>query len=333
MALAFLRRTWCLGVAFLGVGLVAASAFGQPATPAKPGEPKEITLECQDLLQMKCMWYPGNKGKETVPIVILHGYKGSGDDVKGLALALQAQGHAVLVPDLRGHGKSTKIKRPNLKAEEVDVAKFKNNDFLQIAVRLTRETIPDLEYVKSYIKDRNNAEELNMEKLCVIGVGEMGCTLAVKWAITDWSWQTLATGKQGKDVRAIALISPEGNWKGLNLIRDLDDAEVNRLSYLVMAGRSSATHKADADRIVNKLKLTHPDPPKDEVREKQDLFQFQFESALQGAKLLALTPLYMDKAAQDKKQTTDINQLIAGFIQLRLVSKDYPWAPRKNALQ
>ncbi len=59
----------------------------------------------------------------------------------------------------------------------------------------------DLEACKSFLMDKNNAGELNINKLCVVGV-EMGAVVAVDWAAWDWHWPRLATGKQGQDVKA-----------------------------------------------------------------------------------------------------------------------------------
>ena len=73
-------------------------------------EPENITLETKDLLLLKCTWYAGWKGKKSVPILMLHGAGGNRNDYAPLAEYLQKQGHAVLVPDLRGHGGSTKFK-------------------------------------------------------------------------------------------------------------------------------------------------------------------------------------------------------------------------------
>ena len=67
-------------------------------------------LQTSDGLELTLTYYRGTKGKQTIPVVLLHGWKQSRNDYKDLAPALQAQGYAVIVPDLRGHGESTHLK-------------------------------------------------------------------------------------------------------------------------------------------------------------------------------------------------------------------------------
>jgi len=71
---------------------------------------KILNFLTDDGLRLTLTYYPGTKGKETVPIVLLHMWKQSRVDYKDLALFLQSKGHAVIVPDLRGHGQSTRSK-------------------------------------------------------------------------------------------------------------------------------------------------------------------------------------------------------------------------------
>ena len=91
----------------------AAPAKDQPAESEKEKkipEPKEVELQTEDGLKLMATYYPGIRGKETIPVVLLHMWKQSRNDYKDLAPVLQAIGCAVVVPDLRGHGDSTHLK-------------------------------------------------------------------------------------------------------------------------------------------------------------------------------------------------------------------------------
>src|SRR6185503_1575953 len=142
--------------------------------------------------------------KEVVPVVLLHMAKGGGADWKPLAEALQRAGHAVIVPDLRGHGKSTELKRGG-QTLAIDQATMRPGDFAAMVTQ-------DMERIKKLIIEENNEGRLNLRKLCVVGA-EMGAAVAINWAAMDWSWPRLATGPQGQDVNGLVLISPVWNYK------------------------------------------------------------------------------------------------------------------------
>ena len=73
-------------------------------------QPEDITLTTEDGVKLAVTYYAGTKGKDSIPVILLHGYGflESRKDYAGLAPYLQDElGCAVIVPDLRGHGDST----------------------------------------------------------------------------------------------------------------------------------------------------------------------------------------------------------------------------------
>ena len=85
------------------------------AADEKVPEPEVPELTTKDELQLKATYFPGTKGQESIPVIIIHGLgpksnrKEYDDKDSGLASFLQKSlGCAVIVPDLRGHGESTK---------------------------------------------------------------------------------------------------------------------------------------------------------------------------------------------------------------------------------
>ena len=75
--------------------------------------PKRISLTTKDQVLLSCVFYAGTNDDQTVPIILVHGWGGVGGEFSGLAEFLQVNfGHAVIVPDLRGHGASVRRTTP-----------------------------------------------------------------------------------------------------------------------------------------------------------------------------------------------------------------------------
>lgn len=304
---------WLLGVALAAAqapqtkpGPAAASADGKAAPPKIP-PPEEVVLTARDNLELDATFYGSFKGREAVPVVLLHTFKGSRADFGELALSLQSLGHAVIVPDLRGHGTSKKrgaTRQPDNPNP--------SREFFTLMVT------NDMEAVKAFLMTKNNAGELNIEKLCVIGA-EMGATIAMNWAYYDWSQPALLGGKQGQDVKALVLISPEFAFRGLSLKQAGSDEQIRkRLSILILVGKSKTKALQEAERVYGLFKFYHPDPSTLEKRaEEQDLFFGRLDTTLQGTQMLTAKGL-------------NVGASIAQFIKLRLESKSFPWKERKT---
>ena len=138
--MAKLRRWAIAPAAAAAMALLGFAAWAQEppkAEPAKPAAkekekekilpPEKVTLNAPDMT-LTATYFPGPKGKDSVPVVLLHMFKRNRNDYDALAKYLQSQGHAVLVPDLRGHGDST-TKTIAGTSETLDPQKFTKTDY------------------------------------------------------------------------------------------------------------------------------------------------------------------------------------------------------------
>jgi len=303
----------------------AAAKSSGPASPQKAGnsklaQPEEVTLETKDGLSIKATFYPGTekdkKNKDTIPIIMLHGLEGQRGDYHALATYLQSLGHASLVPDLRGHGQSKVQKRPDGSTVTLE------------AEKINRVGLEDMLYdvlaCKKHLMDRNNAGELNIEELCVIGA-EFGCILAVRYAAYDWSLPDLPAYKQGKDVKAMVLLSPPPSGvKGVTMREALGVPAVqSMISIMFVAGTKDSKSSNEAKKIYGSLQSHHPKVSDDDDKkrlEAKELFLIQPETNLSGTELLG--------------RGTGVPENVGRFIELRLLNRkgEFPWAERKNPL-
>ena len=293
--------------------------------PFKIPEPEAIVLPTADGVELHATFFPGTMGEKSIPVIMLHSSKGDRREFEELARFLQAPpanapgatpetpvglGCAVIVPDLRGFGEST---RAGGGAVTLSPSSMRPADYAMMYKA-------DVETVKSELIKLNNARKLNIEKLCVVGT-EMGAVVALNWAAVDWSWPVLSRGKQGQDVKALVLISPGWGFKGVRIVEALAHPNVRAdLSVLIVVGKGNSKAFAEAKRLKGAFDKYHPEPPQEEMLQKKDLYFDTPNTSLQGAKLLA-------------EKSFEVQQHIATFIELRVGKKPFPWAERVNPLE
>ena len=277
----------------------APETAGAAAMPAA----EELALETSDGLNLSAWYYAVSEDAAPLATVILvHDLDGSHKSVEPLALALQKLGCAVVAPDLRGHGASTIRTMANGREEKIDPKTFKKSDLELIAaamggsVRDQSAIRGDIEAVRNFVKEKSDAGELDIDRLCVVGSGT-GATLAALWTAADWAWPPIASGPQGQQVRALVLISPIWATKGLSISPALSaDVLKRQLPIMVLAGKDDR----DATRLVEQLKKQRPkewfeqragqQPAKAKDLEKvadATIFFMQADSTLSGDKLAA----------------------------------------------
>ena len=117
-----------------------------------------------------------------------------------------------------------------------------------------------MEAVRRFLVEKNDLGELNLNKLCLVGVG-LGATVAVNWAARDWSVPPLLVGKQGQDVKALVLVSPQWKYRGIMLQQALRVAALKKgASWMLIYGEQDSDQASDIRRIYRQLERFHPEP-------------------------------------------------------------------------
>ncbi len=311
-------RCWALASTALLVvvlGVSSRQAYGQAAQDEEEiPPPQDLWLETpRDAVELAVTYYPPiEPGKDVVPVVLLHPYKGSRRDYVELAGALQRAGHAVVLPDLRGHGRSTtsaRLPRP------LDADRLRPDDFRQMV-------LDDMEAVNRFLWERNNEGVLNVNRLCLVGA-EMGASIALLYAARDWSIADYGALQLGRFVKGLVLISPEWSFKGLPLQHAMRHPAIrNEISMLIAVGGRRPAAVRDAGRIHGMIRPHRPEPSRERAAEERDLFYAELDTALQGTDILG--------------QGLKLEQFVAQFINLRLVrarGREFEWRERRRPHQ
>ena len=302
---------WFVLAVFVVATASLSTASAQRSSRALPTE--ELKLTTKDGVKLAATYYPSNQGKEAVPIVMLHDFKESRTVFNSLAESLQMPGQggqslAVITVDLRGHGESTVQVSGDGRTRELEASRLRTGDY----VAMYRQ---DMEAVRRFLVEENDAGELNLNSLCLLGAG-MGANVATYWAAADWSAPRLATLKQGQDVKALILASPEWSFNGLPLLRPLRQPGVRQeISFFIVYGDQAPRAKKDAKTVHKNLLKYHPEPPRDKAKELKDLFVINLPTKLQGTTLLTSREFRMLPA-------------LSMFIDARLTQKHFEWVSR-----
>lgn len=305
--------------------ILPLDGLAQAPRAGRPQPPENYSLTTKDGVQLAITYYPSTAGAQAVPVILLHDLNETRAVFDPLAQMLQnpprdlaedlppgpgpVLPRAVVTVDLRGHGQSKTGFDADGAAVELDASRFRLEDFQDMVLY-------DLEAVRAFLVERNDAGVLNLNKLCVVGAG-MGANVALTFAARDWAIPSLVARKQSQDVKALVLLSPRRNFNGLSSIEPLKFPPVQqRLSVFLAYGAGDPKVAKDCETMVKTFSRYHPDPPKEQIAEK-DFFVFAPQTRRQGSELLT-SPEF------------DLAQKIAEFIEMRLGRRDYPHFVRKG---
>lgn len=332
------RRRWMLVFPLLAVVIALAplpagqSWLAAQDTPELP-TPITETLLTKDSVPIHITYYRSTLGKDAGVIVLLHMKDGNRFVWQnGLAERLQSAGYAVITVDLRGHGESRGAGPGALPSGNVNQDDSKKGDSKRpkkVTTRPTeaRELKPidyeamvalDMEAVKKFIFEEHQKENLNMNKTGFIGA-EMGASVAAYAALADWLKEPHADGlgpartPRGQDVRAIALLSPQGNFPGLPLgkvVGNLRNPLFNVAVY-VGVGKEDPKDKGQARKIFDQFAA----PPNSDKR----MYFEEFKASLHGTQLLG-------------KPNINVELRLLAFFDKHLKKFESNWIDRRSRL-
>jgi pimeloyl-ACP methyl ester carboxylesterase len=286
------------------------------------GAAEAVPVVTKDGVQLQLTYFPSviRKGtpeaRQVTPVVLLHDHKETRAVFNMLAEKLTSSDDsrakqppfAVVVVDLRGHGESTVQTLPDGSQFDLDAARL-DKPALQAMAGY------DMEAVRSFLVQKNDEGELNINKLSIVGAG-MGASVAVNWALQDWIAPPLAIGKQGQDVKALVLISPRWSYNGLSFQAPLRFRPLKEnVAWMLMYGAEDEKVKADAERIQKQLERFHPKLADPAAQAKSPLQVIAFPSKLQGGTLLTRLGPQMEPKIID-------------FLVSQVAKKQQPWTSR-----
>ncbi|MCA9261634.1 MAG: alpha/beta fold hydrolase [Planctomycetales bacterium] len=300
------------------LALLGSSASAQSTAAGRQAPPEDFTVVAKDGVELGATYFPSDEGRDATCIVLLHDYNESrvryrnlANDLRDpVAANLPGKGQrAVVTIDLRGHGQSKAAYDASGDAYEIDATRFRAFDYEDMVIF-------DLEAVRAFLVRENDAGRLNLNRLCVVGVG-MGANVALAWTELDWRTPDLPMRKQSRDVKAVALVSPRWKYEGLAAVRTLQYPPIQRnLSVMLAYGKDDPKAAEDGRRMFELLGRSRPDAAEDAPGIPQGLYQYALDTKLQGGELAA-------------RPGFDLAHRISAFIDANVDQRAIPYFKRK----
>lgn len=311
-------------------GLLAPEAIAQDTRVAKkdPTDPVTVELTTADGVLLSGTYYRADKAGKDTPIVVMLADEGDSPAVfDRLALSFQFAVQdesqttmSVLAIGLRGQGDSTRVRGPDGEVTDRRGAKLTPADATAMAKL-------DMEAVRGFLVDKNDAGELNLNRLAYLGVG-LGALIATNAAALDWDVDILPRGKQGRDVKALVLVSPPWRQLGLDMLSPLRHPSLqSEIGLLFTYGGQDKKTKSNVERLLRQL------PKADQKQDEEERLQ---ETEAEDAPP-AGPPRVIDAPGRSKLQGSDWlkqagrggERMILGFLEEHLVKPNHPWIRRR----
>ncbi|MGE3314249.1 MAG: alpha/beta hydrolase [Planctomycetaceae bacterium] len=234
-------------------GTEPRSLCAQGADPKKVAVESVKKLPTSDGWQIEITYYGSTLGANAPVVLLMHSLGGNRkvwEGAQGFAKRLQREGYAVVTVDLRKHGQSVNPSEANAS----DSSNLKVVDY-------HRMIDTDLEAVKEFLFKEHSAKNLNMNKMAIIAP-DSAAPIAINYTAFDWLKRPYPDGPtpesstpRGQDIRALVLLSPEANLKGLTTAQALLQIRNPEwgIGFLACVGEDDDRDRGDARKIAVKL--------------------------------------------------------------------------------
>ncbi len=301
----------------------APKKSGQKVNKVTP--PENVVLQTSDRVKLSVTYFapPTEEGKsaEAIPIILLHEWEGNRKQLLNYAAYLQKQGYAVIVPDLRGHGGSTGLAGSTV---SIDAKKFRKQQVASVQ--------KDIERCKKFLVQRNNAGEVNINLLSMVAVGQTS-VLAMQWVLNDWFAYPPVNAdgiKQGRDIKALVLISPQKKLNGISLMGNMKHSLYTgaggvAMPMMIVWAEEDDLAAKDAKSMFESLEKVRPDLSEiKDPRKRDDL------TTLYGVPVKAKS--YTGATMMSKPVVQGLWPYTNKFFQLKVGAnrESFPWKTREK---
>jgi pimeloyl-ACP methyl ester carboxylesterase len=170
---------------------VALAAVPAGARGPRPGEPRPVSFQTADAVELQGTFYPGKRGGRSPAVLILNDLEENTQPKAWdrIAEALHKEGYAVLRFDFRGHGKSTAVgpefwnvgwNQRYLKGRPRDL--IRHQEFERHYPLML---VNDVSAARFYLELRHDASECDASRMVLLGSGS-GAALGAVWLGTEW---------------------------------------------------------------------------------------------------------------------------------------------------
>lgn len=269
-----IRRAFRMSFPVIALSVVCGTGWAQQ--PANKASTIDQTLVTKDDQEIKITYFKSAAGQESPVVILLHGKTSNRMVWKSFAQELQKVDFAVVTVDLRGHGESSGGAGGTTGSSKKPEAP-KKGDYLAMVHG-------DLEAVKRFLFEEHQNKQLNMNKLGIVAA-DVTAPVAIAYAEFDWEkpdYDDAPTPAQrtprGRDVQALALLSPEGNVPGLGTNKTLAFLRNFKMPILIAVGSKSPGDLSAATKMHDVL------APKKEGYEM--MYLATYDTKLRGTDLL-----------------------------------------------